>query len=103
MAQLGLSEDTVKGIVQGSSIHVPLGLFTLDQSSKAVVVDGNVITLDDLKNLAIPVIPNAGGAASGAAGAQGQGAAAGAPAQGAGSQPVRRAMPLRLPEAPVQA
>lgn len=85
MAQLGLSEDTVKGIVQGSSIHVPLGLFTLDQSSKAVVVDGNVITLDDLKNLAIPVIPNAGGAASGAAGAQGQSAAAGAPAQGAGS------------------
>ena len=81
MAQLGLSEDTVKGIVQGSSIRVPLGLFTLDQSSKAVVVDGNVITLDDLKNLAIPVIPSAGGAASGAAG---QGAA-GTPAQGAGA------------------
>ncbi|MDR0269306.1 efflux RND transporter permease subunit [Paenibacillus sp.] len=72
MAQLGLSEDTVKGIVQGSSIRVPLGLFTLDQSSKAVVVDGNIITLDDLKNLAIPAIPSSGGAASGA---PGQGAA----------------------------
>ena len=91
MAQLGLSEDTVKGIVQGSSIRVPLGLFTLDQSSKAVVVDGNIITLDDLKNLTIPVIPSSGGAASGAVGqsAAGQGAAAqgagaqGAPAQGA--------------------
>ncbi|GIO33083.1 MULTISPECIES: efflux RND transporter permease subunit [Paenibacillus] len=81
MAKLGLSEDTVKGIVQGSSIHVPLGLFTLDQSSKAVVVDGNIITLDDLKNLAIPVIPSAGGAA---AGAPGQGAA-GTPVQGAGA------------------
>ncbi|MCJ8012827.1 efflux RND transporter permease subunit [Paenibacillus sp. KQZ6P-2] len=76
MAQLGLSEDTVKGIIQGSSIRVPLGLFNLDQSSKAVVVDGNIITLDDLKNLAIPVVPNAGGAASG--GAQGQGSPAGA-------------------------
>ncbi|MBE9916721.1 efflux RND transporter permease subunit [Paenibacillus donghaensis] len=70
MAKLGLSEDTVKGIVQGSSIRTPLGLFTLDQSSKAVVVDGNIITMDDLKNLAIPVIPSSGGA-----GAQGQGAA----------------------------
>ncbi|MEC0242038.1 efflux RND transporter permease subunit [Paenibacillus dokdonensis] len=78
MAQLGLSEDTVKGIVQGSSIRVPLGLFTLDQSSKAVVVDGNIISLDDLKNLTIPVIPSSGGAASGAAGTQGQGAPAGA-------------------------
>ncbi|GIP28783.1 swarming motility protein SwrC [Paenibacillus sp. J23TS9] len=78
MAQLGLSEDTVKGIVQGSSIRVPLGLFTLDQSSKAVVVDGNIISLDDLKNLTIPVIPSSGGAASGAGGAQGQGAPAGA-------------------------
>ncbi|MDR9853443.1 efflux RND transporter permease subunit [Paenibacillus sp. VCA1] len=84
MAKLGLSEDTVKGIVQGSSIHVPLGLFTLDQSSKAVVVDGNIITLDDLKNLAIPVIPSAGGASSGAAGAPGKGAA-GTPVQGAGA------------------
>lgn len=78
MAQLGLSEDTVKGIVQGSSIRVPLGLFTLDQSSKAVVVDGNIISLDDLKNLTIPVIPSSGGAASGAGGTQGQGAPAGA-------------------------
>ncbi|MWV46534.1 MMPL family transporter [Paenibacillus sp. HJL G12] len=81
MAQLGLSEDTVKGIVQGSSIRVPLGLFTLDESSKAVVVDGNIVSLDDLKNLTIPVIPSSGGAA---AGAQGQGAGnAAAGAQGA--------------------
>lgn len=58
MAELGLSQDTVQGIVQGSSLRVPLGLFNLDESEKAVVVDGNVISLDDLKNLAIPVIPN---------------------------------------------
>ena len=58
MAELGLSQDTVQGIVQGSSLRVPLGLFNLDESEKAVVVDGNIISLDDLKNLAIPVIPN---------------------------------------------
>lgn len=58
MAELGLNVDTVKGIVQGSSLRVPLGLFNLEESQKAVVVDGNIVELDDLKNLAIPVIPN---------------------------------------------
>ncbi|QQZ62274.1 efflux RND transporter permease subunit [Paenibacillus sonchi] len=71
LKQYGLTEDTIKGIVQGSSLRVPLGLFTMEESQKAVVVDGNVTTVDDLKNLSIPVVP------SGAAGA---GAAGGAPA-----------------------
>jgi len=58
MAEMGLSQDTVKGIVQGSSLRVPLGLFNLEESEKAVVVDGNIVALDDLKNLSIPVIPS---------------------------------------------
>lgn len=58
MKELGLNQDTVQGIVQGSSLRVPLGLFNLEQSQKAVVVDGNIVNLDDLKNLVIPVIPN---------------------------------------------
>lgn len=80
MQQLGLSEDTVKGIVQGSALRVPLGLFDLEQSQKAVVVDGNITTVDDLKNLAIPAMPGAGVAGAGAAGndaAAGAGAAQG--------------------------
>ncbi|OXL86976.1 Swarming motility protein SwrC [Paenibacillus sp. SSG-1] len=87
MAQLGLTEDTVKGIVQGSSVRVPLGLFNLEQSSKAVVVDGNITTLDDLKKLTIPVTPGAGSAQgqSGTAGAAGQGAGGADAAAGAGS------------------
>ncbi|GIO57197.1 efflux RND transporter permease subunit [Paenibacillus cineris] len=86
MAQLGLTEDTVKGIVQGSSVRVPLGLFNLEQSSKAVVVDGNITTLDDLKKLTIPVTPGAGSAQgqSGTAGAAGQGAGGAGAAAGAG-------------------
>lgn len=60
LAELGLQEDTVKGIVQGSALKVPLGLFELDETQKAVVVDGRVTTIDDLKNIAIPVIPSAG-------------------------------------------
>ncbi|PQP84512.1 Swarming motility protein SwrC [Paenibacillus sp. PCH8] len=65
MAELGLTEDTVNGIVQGSSIRVPLGLFEMDKSQKAVVVDGNIVDIDDLKNLAIPVIPGGAGSATG--------------------------------------
>ncbi|WP_379157042.1 efflux RND transporter permease subunit [Paenibacillus sp. sgz5001063] len=67
LKQYGLTEDTIKGIVQGSSLRVPLGLFTMEDSQKAVVVDGNVTTVDDLKNLSIPVVPS--GAASTGAGA----------------------------------
>ncbi len=82
MQQLGLSEDTVKGIVQASALRVPLGLFDLEQSQKAVVVDGNITTVDDLKNLTIPAMPGAG-AGAGAAGAAGNGTAgAGAGAAG---------------------
>ncbi|MFB8376669.1 efflux RND transporter permease subunit [Paenibacillus taichungensis] len=81
MKELGLTEDTVNGIVQGSSVRVPIGLFELDKAQKAVVVDGNIIDLDDLKNLAIPVVPS--GAGSGSATApQGAGAQAGGSAQG---------------------
>ncbi|GAF10152.1 RND multidrug efflux transporter [Paenibacillus pini JCM 16418] len=82
MAELGLTEDTVKGIVQGSSVHVPLGLFTLEQSQKAVVIDGNISTLDDLKNLTIPVIPSSAGTAAPNAGMN---AGSGASPQGAGA------------------
>ncbi|MEK5434963.1 MULTISPECIES: efflux RND transporter permease subunit [Paenibacillus] len=69
LKQYGLTEDTVKGIIQGSSLRVPLGLFEMDKAQKAVVVDGNITTVEDLKNVTIPVMP------TGAAGAPGAGAA----------------------------
>ncbi|ANE46594.1 Swarming motility protein SwrC [Paenibacillus swuensis] len=82
MQELGLSEDTVKGIVQGSALKAPLGLFEMEGTEKTVVVDGNIVSLDQLKNLAIPVIP--GGAAQGAPGMGSPGGAApGAPGMGA--------------------
>ncbi|MGG6313402.1 efflux RND transporter permease subunit [Paenibacillus macerans] len=79
LKELGLGEDTVKGIVQASALRVPLGLFEMEQAQKAVVVDGNVTTVEDLNNLAIPVVPST---ASGTANA---GAAAGSAAGGAGN------------------
>lgn len=81
--QYGLTEDTVKGIIQGSSLRVPLGLFEMDKAQKAVVVDGNITTVDDLKNVAIPVMPTGAGAAgASAAGVTGGGAGAGAASMG---------------------
>ncbi|MHA6532656.1 efflux RND transporter permease subunit [Paenibacillus sp. BAC0078] len=84
LKQYGLTEDTIKGIVQASSLRVPLGLFEMEKSQKAVVVDGNVTTVDDLKNLSIPVVPS--GAGAGAAGAKpGAGAAANAAGRAPGA------------------
>lgn len=70
MASLGLDENTVKGVVQGSSLRAPLGLFEMEGAEKSVVVDGNIIDLDDLKQLAIPVVPSGAGAPQGAPGAE---------------------------------
>lgn len=80
MDELGLTEDTVKGIVQGSALYAPLGLFEMEESQKAVAVDGGIIGIDDLKNIAIPVMPS--GAGAGGAGALGVG---GAPTAEAGA------------------
>lgn len=77
LSQYGLTEDTVKGIIQGSSLRVPLGLFEMDKAQKAVVVDGNITTVEDLKNVTIPVMPTGATGAAGA-GATGAGAAGGA-------------------------
>ncbi|MEK4240016.1 efflux RND transporter permease subunit [Paenibacillus sp. FSL H7-0714] len=88
LKQYGLTEDTVKGIIQGSSLRVPLGLFEMDKAQKAVVVDGNITTVEDLKNVTIPVMPTGAASAAGAgapgAGATGAGAGSTAGAGAAG-------------------
>ena len=60
LEEAGLDEETVKNIIKGSAVTLPLGLYEFQDNKKAVVVDGNVSTLDDLKNLEIPVIPSQG-------------------------------------------
>ncbi|WP_274363778.1 efflux RND transporter permease subunit [Paenibacillus thermotolerans] len=92
MKTLGLSEDTVKGIIQGSAITAPLGLFEIGDTEKTIVVNGGIATLEDLQNLAIPVMPSAPGQqlpgqAAGMPGAP----AAGAPAAGAQAQQTQQA------------
>ncbi|PZD97051.1 AcrB/AcrD/AcrF family protein [Paenibacillus sambharensis] len=99
MAELGLSEETVKGIVQASVLKVPLGLFEMGDTAKTVVVDGNIVSLEELKAIAIPVIPAGAGGAQ-APDAPNSGPAAGMP-QGAQGSPQPQEQP-ESPQAPQQ-
>ena len=78
MKEYGLDEDTVQNMIKGSDVNVPLGLYTFGNKQKSVVVDGNILSVKDLKNMRIPVTPSAGGGA-GSAGA-------GAPSNGSENQ-----------------
>ncbi|WP_138751504.1 efflux RND transporter permease subunit [Paenibacillus sinopodophylli] len=53
LKEIGLTEDMVKGIVQASVLSVPLGIYEFGDSEKALFVDGNITTEDDLKNMVI--------------------------------------------------
>ena len=53
LAQLQLDEETVKQMIQASNVKAPLGLFTFGDTEKSVMVDGNISTLEDLKNMKI--------------------------------------------------
>ncbi len=83
LAQYGLTEETIQQLIQGSNLTFPLGLTEFDGELKNLVIDGDVTTVDDLKNLQIPAIPQA----AAAAGAEAPGAEApAAPDAAAGAQ-----------------
>ena len=58
MAALGLTEDTVKQMVQASDLALSLGLYEFTVGEQAVSVDGKVKSIDELKELLIPVTPS---------------------------------------------
>ncbi|CAM3755093.1 efflux RND transporter permease subunit [Cohnella lubricantis] len=81
LQQLGMSQETVKQLIQAAAMKAPLGIYELDNSEKSLVVDGRVTTIEALKELPIPAVPMGGAGASGqgmGAGAAGAGAAGGA-------------------------
>ncbi|UFU00632.1 efflux RND transporter permease subunit [Radiobacillus kanasensis] len=73
LTQYGLTEDTVKQIIQGSKVSFPLGLTNFDGEVKNLVIDGNVATVEDFKNIQIPITPSQS-APQGQAGTAAQGA-----------------------------
>ncbi|WP_342429191.1 efflux RND transporter permease subunit [Neobacillus sp. FSL H8-0543] len=58
MAELGLTEDTVKQMIQASDLAVSLGLYEFEQGEQAVAIDGKFMTADELKGMLIPVTPS---------------------------------------------
>lgn len=59
MAELGITEDTVKDMIQASDLAVSLGLYEFKEGEQAVSIDGKFMTADELKNMLIPVTPSA--------------------------------------------
>jgi HAE1 family hydrophobic/amphiphilic exporter-1 len=58
MAELGLTEDSVKQIIQASDMAVSLGLYEFEEGEEAVAVDGKFMTADELKEMLIPLTPS---------------------------------------------
>ncbi|KOS62445.1 efflux RND transporter permease subunit [Lysinibacillus agricola] len=59
MAALGLTEESVKQMIQASDMSLSLGLYEFTAGEQAVSVDGKVTSVDELKDLLIPVTPSA--------------------------------------------
>lgn len=64
LPEYGLTEEKVKNMIKGSDVTAPLGLYTFKDSQKSVVVDGNITTIEDLKEMKIPVTPSTDGASA---------------------------------------
>lgn len=58
MASLGLTEDSVKQMIQAGNLAVSLGLYEFEEGEQAVAVDGKFMTIDELKGMLIPVTPS---------------------------------------------
>jgi multidrug efflux pump subunit AcrB len=57
MQELGLTEDTVKQMVQASDMALSLGLQEYKEGEQALAIDGDIKTVDELKEILIPVTP----------------------------------------------
>ncbi len=86
---LGLTDTQVEQLIKASAVNMPLGLYTLDKKQKSIVVNGNIQSLDDLKNMPITYTPQMpttqlGASAQGMSGSQGIGSTRGQTAQSGG-------------------
>ncbi|MGD7024027.1 efflux RND transporter permease subunit [Rossellomorea vietnamensis] len=58
LESLGLTEDTVKQMVQASDMALSLGLQEFEGGEEALAIDGDIKTIDQLRELQIPVTPS---------------------------------------------
>ncbi len=59
MAELGITEETVKQMIQANDLAVSLGLYEFEEGEQAVAIDGKFMTADELKKMLIPITPTA--------------------------------------------
>lgn len=59
MAALGLTEDSVKQIIQANDMALSLGLYEFEEGEQAVAIDGKIKTVEELEDLLIPITPTA--------------------------------------------
>jgi HAE1 family hydrophobic/amphiphilic exporter-1 len=57
LLEYGLAEETINQLIQASDITFPLGLTDFGGEIKNLILDGNIATIDDLKALEIPAMP----------------------------------------------
>ncbi|MEI4791456.1 efflux RND transporter permease subunit [Bacillus sp. FJAT-53060] len=82
LKEYGLDEETVQNMIKASDVNVPLGLYTFGNKQKSVVVDGNILSVKDLKNMRIPITPST----SGSTGSAGAGASSSGPGNAGAEQ-----------------
>lgn len=87
MKEYGLDEETIQNIIKGSDVKFPLGLYTFGDKEQSVVVDGNILSIDDLKNMEIPLTPSGGESSGQQQAGQGQSGMPGQPAPGSAQSP----------------
>ncbi|UOQ95208.1 efflux RND transporter permease subunit [Halobacillus shinanisalinarum] len=61
LEERGMDSETIMNLIKGSDVSFPLGLYTFDDTQKSVVIDGELTTVEDLRNLEIPAIPSSQG------------------------------------------
>lgn len=97
LAQYGLSQETITNLIKGQDVKFPLGLYTFEDTQKSVVINGNITSVEELKELELPAIPSSSGSQGQMSGSQSPAAPQGSQGQ-AGTQ-----VPAQSPSATQQA
>lgn len=93
LKKYGLTAKQVEQTIQADKVNLPLGLYNLNGTEKSIVVNGNINSLNDLKNLKVPYTPQSPstGQASGSHLGTGSNAAGQGTGQGSGQSQTQTA------------
>lgn len=58
LAEFGVTEEDIKDMIQASDISMSLGLREFEDEEQAIAIDGKFMTVDELKEMVIPVEPS---------------------------------------------